>query len=548
MVSSPASSFRERARLRLRAVGAVQAPFLAAVLVVAAVSTAVLDLTPLQDFFILIGVVVTIGTSALAAFVPWERFDHGWVAIIPVLDFIAVAFLRDAAGLILPGVGGLVFFPVIWLAYEFALTTVWLSITGALFVASFPYILMLTLPPTPLDWARVFLLPTSAAGVALSVRLAARHLERQRDQLQRTTRELRNALATEEEERLSLAAVEDTVDAAITVLDVDGRVLRRNRLALEFADAARLTIGLDGSGAKVFQSDGSTPVAADPASIADTLGNEAPDGRLLWIGEGADRLAIMVRSQVLTRADGEPFGTVVVAHDITRLIESIRVRESFLTTVSHELRTPLTALVGNLDLIVDRLEDAGIQAPSEVAAIERNVARLLGLGSDLLLAAGDAAATRIVQGEVGALVRAATDAAASRAAAAQIRLLVDDVPTVAAMIDSAQIRQVVDHLLANAIKFTEVDGTVQVSLRADEATWSLVVADDGIGIGSREQEHIFERFYRSGEAERRAIQGAGLGLAITSSIVGAHGGAIRVDSVPGRGSTFTVTIPRVPAA
>jgi signal transduction histidine kinase len=111
--------------------------------------------------------------------------------------------------------------------------------------------------------------------------------------------------------------------------------------------------------------------------------------------------------------------------------------------------------------------------------------------------------------------------------------------------DPVRIRQVVDNLLSNAVKYTPAGGTVTLRLLAEPGDQvSLVIEDTGIGIEERELSRLFTRFFRTQDAEMRAIQGVGLGLAITKSIVESHDGRIEVQSQAGSGSTFRVVLPR----
>jgi signal transduction histidine kinase len=109
--------------------------------------------------------------------------------------------------------------------------------------------------------------------------------------------------------------------------------------------------------------------------------------------------------------------------------------------------------------------------------------------------------------------------------------------------DPTRVRQMIDNLLSNAIKYTPPGGAVVVRLahRGDEAVF--IFEDSGIGISTEDLDRLFTRFFRSQDAELRAIQGIGLGLAITKSIVESHNGTIEVESVGGRGSTFVVRLP-----
>ena len=106
------------------------------------------------------------------------------------------------------------------------------------------------------------------------------------------------------------------------------------------------------------------------------------------------------------------------------------------------------------------------------------------------------------------------------------------------------IKQVITNLVDNAIRYNRPQGTVRVSAHIEGPNAILEVADTGTGISQAEQQRIFDRFYRVDKSRSRAQGGSGLGLAIVKKIVEEHGGAISVESEPGKGSTFRVSLPR----
>jgi signal transduction histidine kinase len=112
--------------------------------------------------------------------------------------------------------------------------------------------------------------------------------------------------------------------------------------------------------------------------------------------------------------------------------------------------------------------------------------------------------------------------------------------------DEGRLRQVFYNLLDNAIKYTSAEGRVEVQVRQVERAAVVTVSDTGIGIPPEHLPHVFERFYRVDKARSRAHGGTGLGLSIAQSIVAAHGGRIELTSLPGRGTTCTVTLPEEP--
>ena len=115
--------------------------------------------------------------------------------------------------------------------------------------------------------------------------------------------------------------------------------------------------------------------------------------------------------------------------------------------------------------------------------------------------------------------------------------------------DPERLAQVVDNLLSNAVRYTDPGGRVAVALEAGDDEVVVSVADSGIGIAPEQRARIFDRFWRSPEARERTADGSGVGLAVVSELVDVHDGRVAVESVPGRGTTFSVFLPaRAPAA
>jgi signal transduction histidine kinase len=141
------------------------------------------------------------------------------------------------------------------------------------------------------------------------------------------------------------------------------------------------------------------------------------------------------------------------------------------------------------------------------------------------------------------LVTEAVEAARVSAQRAGITLAADlpgDLPLRA---DGQRLRQVIDNLVSNAIKYSRSGDSATISARAEGEQVVIEVADTGLGIAPDEIEHVFGRLFRGGEAIERQITGTGLGLSIVGSIVAAHDGTVTAESVQGRGTTFRVTLP-----
>jgi signal transduction histidine kinase len=245
-----------------------------------------------------------------------------------------------------------------------------------------------------------------------------------------------------------------------------------------------------------------------------------------------------------------------LARAVARLEELDRLKSNFLATMSHELRTPLTSVIGYAEMMVEGL--AGPIAPEQkdyLGTILSKADQLLGMITSVLDVAS-------VETGVPALERASlslTDIVASEVAiftaTARKRDIAIQLETRGDTIvvgDRKKIRQVVSHLLSNAVKFTPDAGRVGVCVRPgplsprddeDARAVQLVVSDSGIGISRDQVAKIFEPFFQVDSSSTRAFGGTGLGLTLAKAYVEAHGGRIWVDTAPGQGSTFVATFP-----
>lgn len=247
-----------------------------------------------------------------------------------------------------------------------------------------------------------------------------------------------------------------------------------------------------------------------------------------------------------TGTDDEIGRLIATLNDmIGRLEGSFTAITQFTTNAAHEMRTPLTILRGEMELALRRKDISS----SERAVLESNteeVNRLIGIVEDLFtLARADSNALSLSY-EVIALdallerlmskVRALAD---SKHIAAE--LVISEPCTVVG--DSNRLTQVVINLADNAVKYSPEHSSIAITLKRIKNTAEIVVRDTGMGIDPEHHEKIFERFYRTDDARTRSEGGTGLGLAIARSIIAAHNGDIRVESTPGQGSAFVITLP-----
>lgn len=338
-------------------------------------------------------------------------------------------------------------------------------------------------------------------------------------------------------------AVVDTVDAGITLYDVDGVVLLTNDTAraLAFAD---VNVSAAGSSTPVvFGDDRLTPIPAIDQIVARAARGELVTRRAYWMGEGPEQRALMATSQFVKRASGELIGTVVATHDVTPLATAIRTRDEFLTTVSHELRTPLTNVIGYLELIEDGIDIARLGIASEFGVVQRNTHRLLGLINDLLTTAEGQASLERRPFNIAELLTNSLNTIRPAAAERDIRIVTPMIFPVVAEVDADRIGDVLDKLLSNALKFNHDRGTISATVesRGDEAV--VRISDTGIGIELADLHRIFERFFRGSTVREGEIAGSGLGLSTAKLIVDSHLGTITADSIVGEGTTVELRLP-----
>src|SRR5579884_3396687 len=238
---------------------------------------------------------------------------------------------------------------------------------------------------------------------------------------------------------------------------------------------------------------------------------------------------------------------------MTRLERSFAALRRFTADASHELKTPLTVLRAG----VERAITTPNLPPEALAALEealQEITRMTELVDALLtLARADEGIAPLHREPVDlrAIVEEARETGELLAEEAGVRMEVAvPLEPVVVPVDASRIRQLLLNLLTNAVKYTPAGGSVRLQLAAADGRVTLTVADTGIGIAPGDLPHIFDRFWRADSARTRTGErpGAGLGLAICKWIAEAHGGQIEVASRPGRGTTFTVTLPREPAA
>jgi signal transduction histidine kinase len=250
-------------------------------------------------------------------------------------------------------------------------------------------------------------------------------------------------------------------------------------------------------------------------------------------------LAFMLLGSAASIALAAAGGWFVAGKSLAPVVDAFERQQVFVADASHELRTPLAVIRANAEYL-----QQGQPESEEAAEILTETDRLTVLVDSLLaLARGQGGATADRPLDLGELVTASAQSMQPLATDRKIALDVEADTGLEVRGNPDQLRQLVVILVDNALRYTPEGGRVTVAAHRNDGTAVVAVKDTGIGIDRAALKHVFERFYRADEARNRADGGAGLGLSIAEQLVSDHGGRIAAESAPGRGSTFTVSLP-----
>jgi two-component system phosphate regulon sensor histidine kinase PhoR len=242
-------------------------------------------------------------------------------------------------------------------------------------------------------------------------------------------------------------------------------------------------------------------------------------------------------------------GAVIVLHDITRMRRLENVRRDFVANVSHELKTPVTSIQG----FVEALSEGGVDKPEQIkrylGIIAKHSDRLNAIIEDLLSLSRLEEEQELRRIQFGSarlkpVLAAAIDLLSTKAEQQKVRIQLKCSDDIGTKMNPALIEQAVFNLVDNAIKYSEAEGPVTVSAEQGDAEITISIQDQGCGIGSEHLSRLFERFYVVDKGRSRKLGGTGLGLAIVKHITQVHGGSVTVESSLGKGSTFTIHLPK----
>jgi two-component system phosphate regulon sensor histidine kinase PhoR len=235
-----------------------------------------------------------------------------------------------------------------------------------------------------------------------------------------------------------------------------------------------------------------------------------------------------------------------VIRDISRVHHLEKVRSDFVANVSHELKTPITSIKGFIETLSSDSFSHDEKTHEYLAIVRQQSERLQFIVDDLLTLSRLERKEGYIMKKTASIyevILTAISLCQLNAKKQNIYIQTECDEKLSGFINANLIEQALVNLLSNAIKYSDPDTTIVVRAHEKESSIHIEVADQGFGIEARHHDRLFERFYRIDAGRSRHMGGTGLGLSIVKHIIQNHKGTIQLDSVPGKGSTFTIMLP-----
>ena len=448
-------------------------------------------------------------------------------------------------------------------------------------------VLRLAIPTTPveamlisLQW-RMFGIGLAVIGLAALFSLyCARRISRPLEEMKRGAEQLTRGRIDQlvkissEHMSLEMAGLAGSINQMAEQINRRIRIIiqQRNELEAVFSSMADSVVAIDADKNIIRMNQAATALFALPSEVVKgkavqgvirnayllemidcTLIHNTQQAQKITLYNGTDPIILQTHTVPLRDEDNKSMGVLLVMNDLTKLNRLEHIRQDFVANVSHELKTPITAIKGYVETLLDGALDDQDNARRFLEIVVRQANRLDAIVDDLLTLSRieDQSNTKeitLTKGEVGPVLESALQTCALQADEKNITVQIECDKEILAAINQPLLEQAVINLLHNAIAYSPQDSRITLrcagskTMRGEELV-HLSVADNGPGIAKEHLPRLFERFYRCDKARSRDQGGTGLGLAIVKHIAQAHDGTVEVESIPGKGSTFTITLP-----
>lgn len=365
------------------------------------------------------------------------------------------------------------------------------------------------------------------AGLAESIEQMAADLDHQIKEVSRQRNEREAMLAS--------------MNEGVVALNRDEQVVFANKVARRMLDIKKKDINSEKNIRELVRN---TNLFELLESISETKQTKECDLSLL---SSPDRI-LRVRGARLLNAEDADIGLLIVMDDVTKSRHLEKVRKDFVSNVSHELRTPITSIAGFVETLLDGAINEKAEAERFLKIIAKQTENLKAMVEDLLMlsrleAPEEQRALSLSEIPLCDIVSNAIEACEAIATQRNVKIQMNCEGDTTHPVHKGLMEQAVVNLIDNAIKASDEEQVVNVTVSEKEKELVITVKDDGYGIPAKHIPRIFERFTRVDKGRSRQQGGTGLGLSIVKHIVNLHGGRIYVDSSPGRGSIFSIHLP-----
>ena len=477
-------------------------------------------------------IVLTLVTLA----VPWARLPPLAVLAIPFADALAIGFVASGNQLRL---GYLWVFPVMWVAMHFPA----IALAGMLALIGGILVIDTWLNPGGFSTLRVIVVLVSLTFLGITAHLALRRTRSLRRLLRRQAGRLSATLERRSDQERRTTEILNGVDTGIARISSDGTLITANDAYTRLYGLDPLDPMLPARSVEYTAQRGMPVPLSERPFVRAARGETFTDASVWLFTPEGEWHALSVTAKRLSAAGDEDGGILLLVHDVTVITYAQRERERLTAMASHELKHPLTVMIGNAELALE-LDDLAPRTRERFEAIVSASERMLEMTNSMMSTSRSGFSRRDAFDDIDLRPILLDSVASFRATATahevEVDVEVEEALPVSA--DGFRLRQVVDNIVSNAIKYTPRDGRVQIVGRLEPDGVALAVSDTGIGIEADDLPNIMTPYYRTAQAKETA-GGTGLGLGITNEIVRAHGGTLTIDSEAGAGTTVWVRLP-----
>jgi two-component system phosphate regulon sensor histidine kinase PhoR len=481
-------------------------------------------------------VMIVAGTVATLA-VPWASFPPSAVLAVPFVDAVAIGLLAGDTELLL---AYLWVFPVMWVGMHFTVV----PLAALLTAIGMMLLIDSSFRSGPDATLRVFVVLLSLTFIGITSRLALMRSRSLRRLLGRQAERLTATARRRSEQERRTTEILNGVDTGIARLSADGNVLAVNdayaRLyALDPRDPLLPPRSVEYTRLRGI------PVPPSGRPFARAARGETFTDASVWLyTPDGEWHALSVTAKRLEGEGDEDATILLLVHDVTAATLAQREREHVTAMASHELKHPLTVMIGNAELALES-DELTPRLRERFESIVNASERMLEMTNSMLAVSRRGFTTADIVEDIDLRPIISDSVSSFRATATTHEVAVDvrmDGPLQVAA-DGFRLRQVIDNVVSNAIKYTPPQGRVDITGRSEGESVIVTVRDTGIGIAAEDLPHIMTPYFRTADAKEKA-SGTGLGLGITNQIVTAHGGTLTLDSQAGAGTIVTLRFPK----